>query len=161
MATDDKDVNVGVLGEPRDHNPRYFNGVLDDPEMDGLSLYQKKALLIDRELDSHGMGKYQVCFHSALEEVGLVMLMPSVVYILLMWLWLPIRPPIRSCVRTGCSCTAARVRILGYILYQQFLPRLVTDRFLDPQLGNIFSAFGAGLCAGVAIYQMMLFGCLS
>ena len=60
MATD-KDINVGVLGEPRDHHPPFFNGVLDDAEMDGLSLYEKKTLLVDRELDSHGMGKYQVC----------------------------------------------------------------------------------------------------
>lgn len=60
----DKDVNVDVLGKPPDQNPRYLNGVLDDPDMDGLSLYEKKALLIDRELDSHGMGKYQVCFYS-------------------------------------------------------------------------------------------------
>ncbi|SLM35392.1 membrane transporter [Lasallia pustulata] len=35
------------------------NGAGEDPEMDGLSLYEKKALLVNRELDSHGMGKYQ------------------------------------------------------------------------------------------------------
>lgn len=34
----------------------YHNG---DPEMEGLTLYEKKALLVNRELDSHGMGKYQ------------------------------------------------------------------------------------------------------
>lgn len=68
----DKDADVGVSGEPRDHNPRLFNGVLDDPEMDELSFYEKKALLIDRELDSHGMGKYQVCFYFTFEEVSLV-----------------------------------------------------------------------------------------
>lgn len=27
--------------------------------MEGLTLYEKKALLVNRELDSHGMGKYQ------------------------------------------------------------------------------------------------------
>ena len=31
----------------------------DDPEMEGLTLYEKKALLVNRELDSYGMGKYQ------------------------------------------------------------------------------------------------------
>ena len=31
----------------------------DDPQMEGLTLYEKKALLVNRELDSHGMGKYQ------------------------------------------------------------------------------------------------------
>lgn len=35
------------------------NGAAEDPEMDGLTLYEKKALLVNRELDSHGMGKYQ------------------------------------------------------------------------------------------------------
>lgn len=34
----------------------YHNG---DSEMEGLTLYEKKALLVNRELDSHGMGKYQ------------------------------------------------------------------------------------------------------
>lgn len=40
------------------------NGALSDPEMEGLSLYEKKALLVNRELDSHGMGKYQVGGHN-------------------------------------------------------------------------------------------------
>lgn len=31
----------------------------DDPEMDGLSLYEKKALLVNRELATQGMGRYQ------------------------------------------------------------------------------------------------------
>lgn len=30
-----------------------------DPEMEGLSLYERKALLVNRELESQGMGKYQ------------------------------------------------------------------------------------------------------
>ena len=30
-----------------------------DPEMEGLTLYEKKALLVNRELASQGMGKYQ------------------------------------------------------------------------------------------------------
>ena len=38
---------------------KYHNGLGGDPEMDGLSLYEKKALLVNRELDAHGMGKYQ------------------------------------------------------------------------------------------------------
>ena len=41
--------------------PNYHNGYLNDPEMEGLTLYEKKALLVNRELDSHGMGKYQWC----------------------------------------------------------------------------------------------------
>lgn len=30
-----------------------------DPEMDGLSLYEKKALVVNRELAAQGMGRYQ------------------------------------------------------------------------------------------------------
>ena len=33
----------------------------EDPELIGLSLYEKKAALVNRELDSHGMGRYQWC----------------------------------------------------------------------------------------------------
>lgn len=89
-------------------------------------------------------------------EVGLLMLILLVVYILPVWLWLPARPPIRSRIWTRGSSTAARIRILRYVL-QFFLSALLTDGFLDPELGNIFSAFGSGLCAGVTIYQTMLF----
>ncbi|KAL9045004.1 MAG: hypothetical protein Q9214_001899 [Letrouitia sp. 1 TL-2023] len=45
MASDDEPVKDG--------------GVATDVEMEGLSLYEKKALLVNRELDSHGMGRYQ------------------------------------------------------------------------------------------------------
>ena len=31
----------------------------EDLRMEQLTLYEKKALLVNRELDSHGMGKYQ------------------------------------------------------------------------------------------------------
>lgn len=36
-------------------------GVLQhhDPEMEGLTLYEKKCVLVNREIDSHGMGRYQ------------------------------------------------------------------------------------------------------
>lgn len=30
-----------------------------DPEFEGLTLYEKKALLVNRELDRQGMGRYQ------------------------------------------------------------------------------------------------------
>ncbi|KAL8872398.1 MAG: hypothetical protein Q9174_001964 [Haloplaca sp. 1 TL-2023] len=50
---------TGILGESPDGKPTEFYGSLNDPEMDGLTLYEKKALLVNRELDSHGMGKYQ------------------------------------------------------------------------------------------------------
>lgn len=31
----------------------------DDPDLDGLSLYDKKCVLINREIDAMGMGRYQ------------------------------------------------------------------------------------------------------
>ncbi|KAL8997535.1 MAG: hypothetical protein Q9169_003230 [Polycauliona sp. 2 TL-2023] len=39
--------------------PPAYNDFANDHDMEGLSLYEKKALLVNRELDSHGMGKYQ------------------------------------------------------------------------------------------------------
>lgn len=33
--------------------------VLEDGDLDGLSLYEKKCVLINREIDSMGMGRYQ------------------------------------------------------------------------------------------------------
>ncbi|KAL9101896.1 MAG: hypothetical protein Q9163_002891 [Psora crenata] len=59
---DGKDIdNVGIkAGSPDDGVPSR-HAILDDPALEGLTLYEKKALLVDRELDSHGMGKYQWC----------------------------------------------------------------------------------------------------
>ncbi len=39
-------------GSPADR-PHYHNGSLRDPEMEGLTLYEKKALLVNRELNAH------------------------------------------------------------------------------------------------------------
>ncbi|KAL9002954.1 MAG: hypothetical protein Q9188_004142 [Gyalolechia gomerana] len=50
---------AGILGLSPDCKPTQSDGMVNDPEMDGLSLYEKKALLVNRELNSHGMGKYQ------------------------------------------------------------------------------------------------------
>ena len=48
---------------------RPYDDLINDPEMEGLTVYEKKALLVDRELNSHGMGKYQVmCPGSAASE---------------------------------------------------------------------------------------------
>ncbi|KAL8808288.1 MAG: hypothetical protein Q9223_001612 [Gallowayella weberi] len=54
-----KEAGGPILGETPDGKVTEYTGVVNDPEMDGLSLYEKKALLVNRELDSHGMGKYQ------------------------------------------------------------------------------------------------------
>ena len=42
-----------------DNKLRDYGEMSDASEMEGLSLYEKKAMLVNRELDSHGMGKYQ------------------------------------------------------------------------------------------------------
>lgn len=55
---DTKNFDVKVLDDSPKELPTYRNEV-QDPEMEGLTLYEKKALLVNRELDSHGMGKYQ------------------------------------------------------------------------------------------------------
>ena len=56
---EDKRVDVGVLHESPEGRLSFRHGVSDDPELDGLTLYEKKALLINREFNSQGMGKYQ------------------------------------------------------------------------------------------------------
>lgn len=50
-----KDPELVDTPQSRSSNSPYH----DDPEMHGLSLYEKKALLVNRELTSQGMGKYQ------------------------------------------------------------------------------------------------------
>lgn len=52
--TGDAGITLGPDGKMTE-----FQDIINDPEMDGLTLYEKKALLVNRELDSHGMGKYQ------------------------------------------------------------------------------------------------------
>ena len=52
----DNDVDIKLPDTKLPPSPHDSN---QDPEMHGLSLYEKKALLVNRELDSHGMGKYQ------------------------------------------------------------------------------------------------------
>lgn len=49
-----------MLAKSPESRPTYFDDVLEDPEIEGLSLYEKKALIVNRELDSYGMGTYQV-----------------------------------------------------------------------------------------------------
>ena len=64
MATD-KDFEVAGKGYDTAASPvrrpefNEYHDIIRDPEFDGLTLYEKKALLVNRELDSHGMGKYQ------------------------------------------------------------------------------------------------------
>lgn len=57
---DEKSIGLDMKGDSLKRRSGAYDAVLHDREMDGLSLYEKKALLVNRELDSHGMGKYQV-----------------------------------------------------------------------------------------------------
>ena len=64
MATaNDKDIEVtdrvyDTVDPPTgDIDP--YHDTFHDEEFEGLTLYEKKALLVNRELDSHGMGRYQ------------------------------------------------------------------------------------------------------
>ena len=61
MASDKEFNSSSVLDKELSPGDRlnHQDGHFPDPEMEGLSLYEKKALLVNRELDSHGMGKYQ------------------------------------------------------------------------------------------------------
>lgn len=55
---DEKDLGLAMKGDSP--HRKSYDAIRNDPEMEGLTLYEKKALLVNRELDSHGMGKYQV-----------------------------------------------------------------------------------------------------
>ena len=58
----DKDLDVNIASNSPEHlRPKSRGEFQDDTEMEGLTLYEKKALLVNRELNSHGMGKYQWC----------------------------------------------------------------------------------------------------
>lgn len=54
---DDKGLDMGTAGGALPGRSGRVGDILDDPEMEGLSLYEKKALLVNRELDGHGMGE--------------------------------------------------------------------------------------------------------
>ncbi|KAL8903965.1 MAG: hypothetical protein Q9207_003580 [Kuettlingeria erythrocarpa] len=111
---------AGIFGESPGGKPTKYNGIVNNPDMDGLTLYEKKALLVNRELDSHGMGKYQ---------------------------W---------CIFFLCG--------MGYmidLLYAQafglIAPALQQELgFSTPALGNIFSSFNAGLCAGAFVWGVLV-----
>jgi hypothetical protein len=53
----------GLDGEKLDngdqHSPARSSAIIGDSEEEGSSLYEKKCILINRELDAMGMGRYQ------------------------------------------------------------------------------------------------------
>ena len=54
---DEKGLDMDTAGGALPGRSARAGVVLDDPEMEGLTLYEKKALLVNRELDGHGMGE--------------------------------------------------------------------------------------------------------
>ena len=55
--SDDKPPGEKMSGDSLGKRQGPYDELRNDPEMEGLTLYEKKALLVNRELDSHGMGK--------------------------------------------------------------------------------------------------------
>lgn len=131
--------------------------MLNDFEMVHLTIYEKKALLVNRELNSHGMGKYQVSFPSLPHSAGLIFatLNLVVVYILLVRLWFFDRSFVRSSFCPRGACDAAGIRLLRYVA-KILVAKHNLSKNLDPALGSLFSAFGAGLCAGVSIQTIQI-----
>ena len=140
--------------------------VLDDPELDGLNLYEKKAFIVNRELDSYvsilevssnltcetdrinlGHGQVpMVDFWSLRVWVRFRTLKNAVLYpnedryfLDLMW-----------AQAFGLVATSLQNE-LGFPspYLSDLMAETSTDTPLAEQLGNIFSSFSAGLTAGV------------
>lgn len=105
---------TGTLGDSPDGKSTRYDGIVNDPDMDGLTLYEKKALLVNRELDSHGMGKYQ--WYPTLRH-GYTRASTDWVQVHLF----PVRNGIhdRSALRASvwidCACLATRIRVFEYV----------------------------------------------
>lgn len=54
---DEKELDMASAGDPVPARSGKWDDALNDPEMEGLTLYEKKALLVNLELNGHGMGK--------------------------------------------------------------------------------------------------------
>lgn len=132
---DDKDLDVKDVNVLNGDSPtNSHNGFLADPEMEGLTLYERKALLVNRELNSHGMGKYQWYIFFLCGFGYLIDLLYAQAFGL-------IEPAIQQ--EFGFAGIYLR------LLYN----RTWTYNAIDKASGNIFSSFSAGLTAGVCIFH--------
>jgi hypothetical protein len=61
---------MGTKDDARDEEVRSDDYDSNDPDFEGMSLYERKSLLIDRDLDRMGMGRYQVCVPVFLPAFG-------------------------------------------------------------------------------------------
>lgn len=147
----EKRVDDGVaVGSP---NGRATNNhaVLNDPEMDDLTTYEKKALIVNRELNSHGMGRYQESFKPSSSSPIIAKLTLPVVYILLVRVWLFDRSSVCSGI---CPCGASNATGVGLL-------RSVADDFREKTYikessrpcprKSLFSFWSRLMCRGMFI----------
>ena len=104
---DEKNIGLAVEGGSPKRRSGPYAGVLNDPEMEGLTLYEKKALLVNRELDNHGMGKYQVTRPKDANFIS--KLKATVVHLLLVRFWLLDRSLVRSSFWSGDTRSSAGI----------------------------------------------------
>ncbi|KAI4174735.1 MAG: hypothetical protein LQ343_002106 [Gyalolechia ehrenbergii] len=129
---------AGIPGLSPDCKPTQSDGMINDLEMDGLTLYEKKALLVNRELNSHGMGKYQwyLVMGDDISRPGSLIIFRSIFFL--------------------CG--------MGYmvdLLYAQAFglvePAMKQELgFSTPQSGDLFASFNAGLCAGAFVWGVLV-----
>jgi hypothetical protein len=125
-----KDLDVNIASDsPEDVRPKSRGEFQDDTEMEGLTLYEKKALLVNRELNSQGMGKYQWYIFFLCGFGYLVDLLYAQAFGL-------VEPAIQQEFGFG-----------GTAIVTSQAPWTYNET--DKQSGNIFSSFSAGLTAGV------------
>lgn len=104
-----------------------------------LSLYEKKALLINAEFDAMGMGKYQ-WFVWSLCGLGY--------FLDLLWAQAfgLIATPLQQELGFSSKCPASAFVINATAQADS----------ADAELGNIFTAFNAGLCAGAFVWGILV-----
>jgi len=128
---DEKNVGLDMKGDSLERRSGAYDAVLNDPEMDALTLYEKKALLVNRELDSYGMGKYQV--RRPKHAKCVLELSAAVVYILLVRFRVLDRSHVRSSIRSGDTSSSAGVGLSQWvsngnaISYRQLIGRQRTS----------------------------------
>lgn len=138
---------IGIHGLSPDGKSAHHDRVNNDPEMEGLTLYEKKALLVNRELNSHGMGKYQwylvtvrVFRHDTTNRFQ--------VYLAPLRNGIHGRSALRASFRLGRASIATGIGLLQWVLLLKCVTAIV-ESFAASEGGDLFSSFNAGLCAGV------------
>ncbi|KAL8766541.1 MAG: hypothetical protein Q9209_006684 [Squamulea sp. 1 TL-2023] len=126
----------GILGASSEGKHSVYHDIVNDPEMEGLTLYEKKALLVNRELDSHGMGKYQ---------------------------WYQVHDftyPVRLMTFRHIFFLCGMGYMIDLLYAQAFglvEPALKQELgFSTEESGNLFSSFSAGLCAGAFVWGVLV-----